>query len=77
MKIKITLKDTDTLRDAITESVETEVETLKLDDEEAEVVKEKRVEKYMNIAEDWFEYGEYVTLELDTEAKTMVVVPRG
>lgn len=74
MKILITLKDPDTLYDAVNEALE----TLTIDnvsDEELELIKEERAEKYRELASEWFEYGEYVNLELDTELKTMRVIP--
>lgn len=74
MKIKIRLKDPDTLHDAISDAVN-ESEILGLSEEEARAVKDARKEEYMEIAGEWFEYGEYVMLELDTEAKTMKVLP--
>jgi hypothetical protein len=73
MKIKIYLKDPDTLYDSINESVD----SLKLDlpEEELDAIKELRKEQYREIADDWFEYGEYVTLELDTDTREMRVIP--
>jgi hypothetical protein len=37
---------------------------------------DEQVEDLMDLASTWFEYGEYLTVEIDTEAKTCVVVPR-
>lgn len=75
MKIRITLKDPDSLLDAVTEAVDN-LKIEGVDEDEMESVREKRVEKIMDLAGDWFEYSEYVTLELDTDAKTMTVVDR-
>lgn len=72
MKIKIYLKDPDTLYDAISDAVD-EVE-YDLPEDELELLKEKRKEKYRELATEWFEYGEYVMLEMDTDKKTMKVL---
>ena len=36
---------------------------------------ELRVEKALDVASKWFEYGEYLTVEIDTEKETIRVVP--
>lgn len=74
-KIKVTLKDPDVLYDAVEEQVESELQGMP--DDEAEAVHDLRVEKYQEIASTWFEYGEYLTIEIDTDAKTARVVPVG
>lgn len=76
MKIKVTMKDPDTLQDAIEEAVKKDLSDLGLDQDELESVMEKRCEKVTTLACKWFEYGEYLTVEIDTDAKTCVVVPR-
>lgn len=73
MKIKIYLKDPDTLYDSINEAVDETVDGLPND--ESEALKEIKKEKYREIANEWFEYGEYVMLEMDTEEKTCRVIP--
>jgi hypothetical protein len=76
MKFRVMMKDPDTLYDAIDEAVTREVAKLdQLDDDEKEVVKENRAEKIRELAGRWFEYGEYLNVEIDTEAGTCVVVP--
>jgi hypothetical protein len=78
MKFRVTMKDPDTLSDAIDEAVEesTSAEVLVgFSDEEREAVAEKRREAYSAIAGKWIEYGEYLTVEIDTEAKTCTVIP--
>ena len=76
MRFTVTMKDPDTLDDAIKDAVKNEVKDLELDEDEKEAVIEKRMEKYRAIANTWFEYGEYLTVEIDTEAKTAVVCKR-
>lgn len=75
MKIRIYLKDPDTLYDAINDALEEETFGL-TNQEEINLLKEKRAESYRELAGEWFEYGEYVMLEMDTEEKTMRVVSR-
>lgn len=71
-KFRVTLKDPDTLYDAISEQLDKELE--KMDEDEAEAVRDIRQEKYGEIASKWFRYGEYLTVEIDTEANTCVVI---
>ena len=37
---------------------------------------EEHVDDLKELAKTWFEFGEYLTVEVDTEAKTCVVIPR-
>lgn len=74
MKIKITLKDTDALIDGIADSVD-ELKFDGLSEEEIKSVKELRKEEYLNLANKWFEYSEYLTVEIDTRQKTCTVLP--
>ena len=76
MKFRVHLKDPDCLHDAITEPVRREVQALGLEAEEAEAVIELRREKVQSACSKWFEYGEYLTVEIDTDAGTAVVVER-
>ena len=76
MKFKVQMKDPDTLGDAIHDAVEDAVKTIPdLAEEERDAVQEKRQEAIGNLCAKWFEYGEYLTVEIDTEAQTCVVVP--
>ena len=74
MKIKITFKDPDALIDCISETVD-EAEIGDLEGAELEEVRELRKQKYLELCGKWFEYSEYLTVEVDTEAETCVVVP--
>lgn len=75
MIFKVTMKDPDTLYDAINDALDEELQDMPQD--EAEVVRDIRMEKAQDIASEWFEYGEYLTVEIDTDAKTIRVVPLG
>ena len=45
------------------------------DKDEREAVAAIRKEKLHDLCRQWFEYGEYLVVEIDTEAKTCTVVP--
>lgn len=75
MKIKVTMKDPDTLYDAIEDAVTKDIDA-SLPEDEREAIAECRIKKAQALASTWFEYGEYLTVEIDTEAKTCVVIPK-
>lgn len=68
------MKDPDCLYDAVNEALDKNMPP-QLTREEWEQLKETRAENVRDIAGKWFEYGEYLTVEIDTEAKTCTVVP--
>lgn len=76
MKFQITMKDPDTLHDACDRAAKDDVAKLGLAADEAEMLVKKRAEKLRDFAGRWMEFGEYITVEFDTEAGTAVVVPR-
>lgn len=63
MKIKIHMKTLD--------CIDNSLDTLGL--EELGLDEDKR-EEFKDLCGKWFKYGEYVVLEIDTEAKTCVVL---
>lgn len=67
------MKDPDTLYDAISDAVG-EIST-GLSADATEKIKEVHKEEYRELASTWFEYGEYITVEIDTDLKTCIVVP--
>lgn len=75
MKFTVTMKDPDTLYDAITDAVIDNLPSIE-DEEERSAVSEIKEEKAREVCKKWFEYGEYLTVEIDTEAETATVVPR-
>ncbi len=78
MKFTVTMKDPDTLHDAIVDAVANEVAAIAdLDEDEREGVEETRRERITELCNKWFEYGEYLCVEVDTDAGTCVVIPRG
>jgi hypothetical protein len=76
MIFRVTMKDPDTLHDAVVDAVR-DIPLNDLDAEEAEFVREKRAEKIEDLCGRWFEYGEYLTVEIDTKAGTAIVIERG
>lgn len=74
MKFTITMKDPDGFFDCVAEAVAEEVNKMGIaDDDERDAVKETKTEKVKELLKTWFEYGEYLTVEVDIEAKTCVV----
>lgn len=78
MKIQITMKNPDCISDAIDRAVE-----LAVDEREAEqlgrveresAIKDK-VEELEDAIKPWVKYNEYITIEIDTEANTAIVLP--
>jgi hypothetical protein len=79
MKIKVVMKDPDSLIDAIEESIENQVHQkyagAGLSTEELCFIVNNRVDEAQIIARKWFRYSEYLTVEIDTDEKTIRVVP--
>ena len=75
MKFQVQMKDPDQLYDAASEAVNDELKATNLDEEERDAIREMRTEKVTSIADKWFRWGEYLTVEIDTETKTIRVVP--
>jgi hypothetical protein len=73
MIFRVTMKDPDTLHDAIQDAV-AKLPMNGLDDDEAELVREKRAEKVGELCGKWFEWGEYLTVEIDTTSGTCRVI---
>lgn len=75
MKFQVQMKDPDTLDDAIHDAIKGQLKEIGINDSvEIEALKEVRHEKISKICSEWFRYGEYLTVEIDTEEKTCVVV---
>lgn len=78
MKIKVTLKDPDTMHDAVRDAVTRDVKALGLSARESQLLINDRFEQESSeISDRWMEYGEYLTVEFDTIAKTARVVEIG
>lgn len=78
MKFRVTMKDPDTLHDAVDEAALESVKGITgLSLAERAACRDLRAQEFQKLASKWFEYGEYLVVEIDTEAQTCVVVPRG
>lgn len=72
------MKDPDGVGDAIRRAACDSVAANGItDDKEIETLIELREEKIKEVTKRWFEFDEYLTLEIDTEAKTITVLPSG
>lgn len=76
MKIKVTMKDPDTMYDCVQDAVKADVAKLGLPEDEAESLIEMKAEKEREKLSKWFEYGEYLSVEFDTEAMTATVLDK-
>lgn len=75
MIVQVQFKDPDGVYDSIKEAVEASLQKIEaLDDDEREQLTETRTEKLKDILEKWITYGEYLTVEFDTDAMTAKVV---
>lgn len=73
MKFQVTMKDPDQLDDAVSDAVS---ETIRdMPEDEGEAIYDIRYEKIKKLTNEWFRYGEYLTVEIDTDARTIRVVP--
>ena len=74
MKIRVTMKDPDALIDGVSESM-IGLKIAGLSEEENDTIKTKREEEVREELGKYFKYGEYLTVEWDTETKTITVLP--
>jgi hypothetical protein len=78
MKVRVTLKDPDTMPDAVDDAVKQLEKPDGVDAEEWEDIRAGRAEAAKEIISDhWMEYSEYLVVEFDTEALTATVLPIG
>lgn len=75
MKFQITMKDPDGFYDCVRDAVKESLPA-GLDDDEKETLLETRMDRVKTHLMKWFEYSEYLTVEVDTDAMTCVVVER-
>ncbi|UOF79954.1 hypothetical protein [Caudoviricetes sp.] len=76
MKFQVSIKDPDSLYDALNEAIELDLAKSGLSEDEQEMLKQSRYEKESEKCSKWVEYGEYYVIEFDTDAMTATVVPR-
>lgn len=77
MKFRITMKDPDGVWESVSDAVADSVEELNLRDDEAEMLIRVRRESVSRAIARWIEHHEYLTVEIDTDNETCIVVPRG
>lgn len=73
MKFLVTMKDPDTLADSIAEAVKEQLLSSGLPQHEQDLIADDRQEKVYDQCTKWFRYGEYLAVEIDTEAGTCTV----
>lgn len=75
MKIRVSFKDPDTLDDSIKRAVDDSMkEIIGMPADEFEAIRETRLEREKERCAKWFKWGEYLTVDVDTEAGTCTVV---
>lgn len=75
MKFNVTMKDPDGVSESVKVAVEKSVKAIEgLSESEREKIIESRTEEVNEALSKWFSGGEYLTVEIDTEAETAVVV---
>lgn len=76
MKVRVTLKDPDTMHDAVDDAVKRLPKPDGVDADEWASIREERADKVKShISSQWMEYGEYLVVDFDTDAGTATVVP--
>lgn len=75
MKFTVTFKDPDGPHECIEDAAKQSVESdgIKYEDER-EAIAELRRDKLQKLCGKWFKYGEYIDVEIDTEAGTCTVL---
>lgn len=74
MKFSITMKDPDGVSEAVRCAAQKSVEAIGgLNEIEGENLAQQREDEALDKLSKWFEYGEYLTVAVDTEAMTCVV----
>lgn len=75
MKCRVVIKNPDALEDCIHLMVEDKFPVENgYSNEESKYAKEDLIKRYKTKAEKWFRYGELVTLEIDFNTLTCVVI---
>lgn len=76
MKVRVTLKDPDTMHDAVADAAaKLECPTGITANEWAGIRADRAAEAISIISDQWMPYGEYLVVEFDTEAMTATVRP--
>jgi hypothetical protein len=77
MKFKIYLKDPDGISDSVHDASRASVNKIPgLSNSEREVLIDFRIKEAYSVLEEWCEYGDAITLEIDTDERTATVLPK-
>lgn len=74
MKFQVTFKSPDAVSYKISNLIEEELDNLNLEEDELNAIREIRIQKLSEKVGKWFKHLEYVTIEIDTEKDTAMVV---
>lgn len=78
MKLQITFKNPDGVADSIADAIHFEsmenTDFLMLSEQEQEEIKENKRKELLEQISPWVEYGEYVTIEINTDDNTAKVL---
>lgn len=78
MKVRVTLKDPDTMPDAVDDAAKRLKKPDGITSSEWATLREQRAEEAKSIiSEHWMDYAEYLEVEFDTDALTAKVIERG
>lgn len=70
------MKSPDVLDDCIEKAAREQTDSLLLiDEDERDEIRKMRALRISKLCGRWFEYGEYLTVEIDTDTGTCVIVP--
>jgi hypothetical protein len=76
MKIRVTLKDPDTMHDAVDEAAKRLPKPDGISAAEWRDIYEERAAQAQEVISSWWmQYGEYLEVEFDTDALTATVIP--
>lgn len=76
MKVTVSLKDPDTMHDAVDDAAKRLPKPEGVSDSEWQSIREGRADAAKAaISHRWMEWGEYLVVEFDTEAGTATVIP--
>lgn len=75
MKFRVTFKDPDGVHDSITEVINDQLKAMPQEHLEDGEIEQNLREKFEEDISKWVDYGEYITVEFDTDAGTATVVP--
>ncbi len=76
MKFIVTMKDPDALDIAIDDAIQDDESLLELAKDEQKAAIGVRKQRMRDVCKRWFEYGEYIRIEIDVEAGTATVLDR-